>query len=503
MPQLKINQQNFPIQQIREIKADQDLNKLRSELAGNGLDEVWFEAKGKHFLAIGESLNLSNLKSQSSLHVELNGEWIDAKVLGSQDDISSWSEGWAKGSSLGKSISLAWQGAQSKIDWQAIHGWSVGISVWPKQEPKTPAPVQTVPITVQTTVPTPQDTTSVSPPVIPEPDLDPALQKPKIEVFFTTPGQTPEKDPAKALAEFIGSAKHTVDIAAFELDNSTIRDAILKAHQDGRKVRVVTDSDYKDEHDIQALKEAGIEVIDDNRSGLMHNKFVVIDHGTPDAAVWTGSMNMTDNCVYKNNNNAILIRSPELADNFHLEFEEMFVDRQFGRTSPNVVPHSQVTVGKSLIETHFAAEGRVAGRVVQALNQAQESIHFMAFSFTHDAIGQVLTQRMGKDVKVRGVFEKTGANTQYSEYGKLKNLGADVRTDGNSKVMHHKVFVIDGKTVITGSFNFSESADEKNDENLLIIEDPELAKKYLEEFERVYTTSVQSQVSPIEPVDLH
>ncbi len=179
MPQLKINQQNFPIQQIREIKADQDLNKLRSELAGNGLDEVWFEAKGKHFLAIGESLNLSNLKSQSSLHVELNGEWIDAKVLGSQDDISSWSEGWAKGSSLGKSISLAWQGAQSKVDWQAIHGWSVGISVWPKQEPKTPAPVQTVPITVQTTVPTPQDTTSVSPPVIPEPDLDPALQKPR------------------------------------------------------------------------------------------------------------------------------------------------------------------------------------------------------------------------------------------------------------------------------------------------------------------------------------
>jgi phosphatidylserine/phosphatidylglycerophosphate/cardiolipin synthase-like enzyme len=65
--------------------------------------------------------------------------------------------------------------------------------------------------------------------------------------------------------------------------------------------------------------------------------------------------------------------------------------------------------------------------------------------------------------------------------------------------MHHKVFVIDGKTVVMGSFNFSESADEKNDENLLIIEDPELAKKYLAEFERVYATSVQTQDQ--EPLD--
>ncbi|PKL75152.1 MAG: hypothetical protein CVV27_16840, partial [Candidatus Melainabacteria bacterium HGW-Melainabacteria-1] len=312
-------------------------------------------------------------------------------------------------------------------------------------------------------------------------------------------GQVNPRDPSVALAELIGSAKRSVDIAAFELDNHTIRDAILKAHADGRKVRVVTDSDYAHEPDLQALITAGIEVIEDKRSGLMHNKFVVIDHGTPEAAVWTGSMNMTDNCVTKNNNNSLLIRSPELAANFHMEFEEMFVAKAFGITSPNAVPHPRVTVGKTLIETHFAAEGRVAGKVAEALNRAEQSIHFMAFSFTHDAIGQVVAQKLTdpeRPVTVRGVFEKTGSGTQYSEYGKLKALGADVRTDGNPKILHHKVFVIDGKTVITGSFNFSDSADQKNDENLLIIEDPELAKQYLAEFNRVYQNSVSASDQP-------
>ncbi|MEZ0368581.1 MAG: phospholipase D-like domain-containing protein [Candidatus Sericytochromatia bacterium] len=346
-------------------------------------------------------------------------------------------------------------------------------------------------------------------PASPEPAFpDNTAAKARIEVFFTRPGNPPAPDqlppdpvngpepvdplapnhwrsPDQALAELIGSARQSVEIAAFELDNALIRDAILKAHGAGRLVRVVTDNEHRQEKAILALEAAGIEVVDDQRAGLMHNKFVVIDQGTPEAAVWTGSMNLTDNCVNKNNNNALLIRSPELAENYHAEFEEMFVDKSFGRTSPAFVPHPQVSVGKSLIETHFAAEGHVAGRVVEALNQAKQSIHFMAFSFTHDAIGQVVAAKLADKVSVHGVFEKTGSGSQYSEYTRLKALGADVRTDSNPGIMHHKVFIIDGKTVITGSFNFSESADESNDENLLIIEDPELAKLYLEEFERV------------------
>ncbi|MGV3524892.1 MAG: phospholipase D-like domain-containing protein [Candidatus Sericytochromatia bacterium] len=482
MAQIRVGNHTLPLEQLRELKPDTSPDAARQALSGNGLDEVLLKSGDTTYLAVGESLQLSALSGASQVQIQLNGESRPAEVLATQDDITSWSEGWSKGKSVGQSLSQAWQGLSSRPDWSGVHALSSAVSRWPAEAPpsvavappRAPRPEQPLPAPGQAA----SDSTALAPPQAP--------LSSRVQAFFTTPGQSNGPAPDQALGQFIRSARQTVEIAAFELDNPVIRDAILAAHADGRKVRVVTDSDYAHEPDLQALKTAGIEVIEDQRSGLMHNKFVVVDAGTPDGAVWTGSMNMTDNCVYRNNNNALLIRSPELAANFRMEFEEMFTGRQFGRTSPNVVPHPSVTVGHSRIETYFAAEGRVAGKVAEALNKASQSIHFMAFSFTHDGIGEVVAQKLGAGVQVRGVFEKVGSGTQYSEFGALKAAGADVRTDGNSKILHHKVFVIDGKTVITGSFNFSDSADEKNDENLLIIEDAALAQQYLAEFERVY-----------------
>ena len=71
------------------------------------------------------------------------------------------------------------------------------------------------------------------------------------------------------------------------------------------------------------------------------------------------------------------------------------------------------------------------------------------------------------------------------EYQNLLENGIDVRLDGNPKSMHHKVIIIDGEIVVTGSYNFSKSAKTKNDENTLILHSPEIAELYIEEFERV------------------
>jgi phosphatidylserine/phosphatidylglycerophosphate/cardiolipin synthase-like enzyme len=88
-------------------------------------------------------------------------------------------------------------------------------------------------------------------------------------------------------------------------------------------------------------------------------------------------------------------------------------------------------------------------------------------------------------VSVSGVFEKTGSETQYSEYGNMRKAKLDVLQDGNPYVMHHKVIIIDARTVIFGSFNFSNNADKDNDENVLIIDDPTLAQAFEAEFQRV------------------
>jgi phosphatidylserine/phosphatidylglycerophosphate/cardiolipin synthase-like enzyme len=221
----------------------------------------------------------------------------------------------------------------------------------------------------------------------------------------------------------------------------------------------------------------------------MHDKFVVVDG----QAVWTGSWNFTVNDTYRNNNNAIYIQSPQLAQNYATEFEEMFSQKAFGPTSPANTPHPQIQLGDTLIETCFAAEDLCADQLILLISQAQKSIHFMAFSFTHEGIGDAVMDRAKAGVKVQGVFETRGSETEYSEYAQMKKEKLDVWQDGNPYTLHHKVFILDDKTVVFGSFNFSDSADESNDENMLVIHNPDIASQFLAEFNRVYAQTQKAE----------
>jgi phosphatidylserine/phosphatidylglycerophosphate/cardiolipin synthase-like enzyme len=310
------------------------------------------------------------------------------------------------------------------------------------------------------------------------------------QVYFNTPkypdnvadhqGGLDEK-----LTAFIDTAKQSVDMAIYQLDLPNVTQALLEARKRGRTVRVVTDIDIlddpKENPSFKKLQAAGITVVGGNPNAIMHDKFVVVD----EEAVWSGSWNFTENDTYRYNNNAILIRSPELARNYTVVLEKMWRDKKFGpqRKAGGTTPVLEISGVK--VENYFAPEDKVAEKIIARLEKAQKSIDFMVFSFTDDAIGQAVSSR----VKVRGVFEKTGSETKYSEYGRMKQEKLDVLQDGNPYLMHHKVFIVDGATVILGSFNFSQNAEEENDENLLIIDDAALAQAFLGEFERVYTTA--------------
>jgi len=108
----------------------------------------------------------------------------------------------------------------------------------------------------------------------------------------------------------------------------------------------------------------------------------------------------------------------------------------------------------------------------------------MTFSFTNEGIADAILFNDKADI--RGLFEKVGSGSEYSQYNRLKDFGLDVRVDNNSFSMHHKVFIIDNRTVITGSMNPTGAGDHKNDENILIIHDKKIAMKYVEEFLRLY-----------------
>jgi len=121
------------------------------------------------------------------------------------------------------------------------------------------------------------------------------------------------------------------------------------------------------------------------------------------------------------------------------------------------------------------------------ITRANESVHVMIYGFTLDDLSKALIDAMRRGVEVKVVIEKESAYWKGSEYERLLQTGVDVRLDGNPYTMHHKVVIIDGKIVVTGSYNWTWSAERRNDENVLILMSKSLAKNYEREFQRVWS----------------
>lgn len=282
------------------------------------------------------------------------------------------------------------------------------------------------------------------------------------------------------LVWLIDHAQASIDAAMFEFNLQNVADALVAAHKRGVQVRVVYDDEHTaDDPQMDQLIDAGIPATPDKRSAFMHNKFFVFDRGI----VWTGSTNITVNGMYRNNNNSVVLVSPELAANYTTEFEEMF-NGQFGPGSPANTPYPGVQVGDLWVENYFSPEDHPLAQLISVVSEAKRSIHFMAFTYTDFDLAKAMMDRAAGGVEVAGIFESRGANTEASECPTLLNFGLDVRLDSNPRTFHHKVVIIDGAIVATGSFNFSTNAAESNDENLLIIHSPEVAALYEAEFNR-------------------
>lgn len=321
------------------------------------------------------------------------------------------------------------------------------------------------------------------------------------QVYFTSPINSQDESRFKdapienALVAALDGAQQTIDAAVFELNSQPVTDALIRAHQRGVTVRMVTDGDHGLERPDATFDQIDLEDIpitsDGARGGFMHDKFFVIDG----QLVWTGSTNIQHNDLYNNNNNSILIRSSRLAANYTAEFEELFAG-QFGKSSPTGVPNPVVNLNGATVETYFESEGDAPARLAELFKSAH-SVRFMAFSFTEGlvwkdgsterAIMDLLVDRaQAGEIDLLGIIEASSRRFVKPLYCAL---GDDIHQDGNPDVLHHKVFIIDSDIVVMGSFNFSDSAMNDNDENMLIITSPDLATIYLEEFDRRWSES--------------
>ena len=315
------------------------------------------------------------------------------------------------------------------------------------------------------------------------------------QVYFTDPLTI--KDPnnysasvEQKLIDHINAARTSIHIASFEFDLAPVAEALIAAHNRGVDVLWVTD----DEHGLIAdtepghgqfamLKNAGIEVRSDNRTALMHNKFWIFDGET----LWTGSTNITKNGIFVQNNNAIVFSSPELAAIYEREFQEMW-NGQFGPKSPSQLNEQSLVLNGTPIRVIFTSEDpALESLIIPMVRSANSSIRFLAFSFTDFPLADAMIQRAKEGVSVAGVIDKTQSGGQGSELGTLFCAKIPVRQDGNPQFMHSKVIIIDDRYVITGSLNFSTSAEQSNDENVIIIDNPDIARLYVQDFDHVYS----------------
>jgi phosphatidylserine/phosphatidylglycerophosphate/cardiolipin synthase-like enzyme len=142
-------------------------------------------------------------------------------------------------------------------------------------------------------------------------------------------------------------------------------------------------------------------------------------------------------------------------------------------------------------EVCFTPSGQCTGLIVQALEGAKETVLVQAYSFTSAPIAKALTDAHNRGVDVRVILDKSQKSERYSELAFLRNAGIPVWIDYKVAIAHNKVMVIDGEAVITGSFNFTKAAQEKNAENVLILRDRELAKEYADNWQSRLSQSVR------------
>jgi phosphatidylserine/phosphatidylglycerophosphate/cardiolipin synthase-like enzyme len=325
---------------------------------------------------------------------------------------------------------------------------------------------------------------------LPLPSVSPAPIALEITPFFTDPAVQGKDAPGwkiiNTLVDGINAATQSVDVAMYNFNMSEISEPLIKAFQRGVEVRMVVDSDALDSSELRRLMKAGIPVLGDRRESLMHNKFVIVDNAT----LWTGSLNLTESGSMQDENVLVRIRSKELTSNYQSKFNEMFSGDKFGPDSRSKTAKTKFTLSGIPIENYYSPEDTIDSRLVSLVGSAQKSVHVLAYSFTLDRLADALIKAEKNHVQVSGVFdEESAGSNQGADFSKLKKAGLDVRLDGEAGLMHTKAIIVDGRTVAFGSYNFTASAENKNDENVLIITDPVLAGSFEQAFDRIYQTS--------------
>ena len=336
-----------------------------------------------------------------------------------------------------------------------------------------------------------------------------AAENPSVKIFFGPKAYADSTGLLYNFLQYLDSAEKQIYGSVHEMDLVIVAQKLVQKANDGVDVQLVIESRWldvaKNSAAVDVLMKSPVKIYPDNRkSGLMHNKFFIVDG----FKVWTGSTNMTENGFLFNFNNNVWIEDEKIARNFLTEFEEQR-EGKFGKTGsgkPNT-PFVKTYVDSTLIETYFSPEDKPIEPILRLINQAKSSIEVLCFVFSSREIAEALTKAHRRGVKVTVLLDdsfgslRATENWRFVPFDYLKLTGADCRYDREKAKLHHKVMIVDHEIVLTGSLNLSKNGAQNNDENILIIHDPTIANAYYSEFLRLWNLAEFKKADQINVID--
>ncbi|MBK8845246.1 MAG: T9SS type A sorting domain-containing protein [Bacteroidetes bacterium] len=310
------------------------------------------------------------------------------------------------------------------------------------------------------------------------------------------------------LKAYMDRAISTIDITIYNLDNnntSNIIQGINDAYARGVQVRIIADGSNANN---------GLPFINSNIPvvlspqlplfyySIMHNKFVVIDANHSDvnkAVVWTGSTNWTGNQLNTDANNVIIIQDKSLAKAYTIEFEEMWgsntaipnaSNSKFGPDKMDNTPHEFNINGKR-VECYFSPSDKVNSEIERTILTANTQLQLAAMVITRYDLAYAIAATVGWGVDANAILDDSanGGGTSFLIMeAVMHNKIVMYDHAALPGILHHKYMIIDQDNasndalVLTGSHNFSSTANSKNDENTLMVHDASIANQYYQEF---------------------
>jgi len=364
----------------------------------------------------------------------------------------------------------------------------------------------------------------------------------KIEAYVGPDDLGGDDDLEAVIVDFIAGARKKLDIAVQELDSTPIAKAILAASWLGVRVTLFLEQDYlrtplkrdkatkvpippvpktgetpeqalervlwdEDDTDLSenrrilaALLRSDVEVRGDFNPGIFHQKFILrdFDRGTAtkpgNPALLSGSANFTWTDTHVNLNNVFVFRNAHIMREYESEFEQLRRG-SFGRGEHGDVP-SVYTLSGATVKVLFAPDHTPELEFMKQMLKGTKEAAFAIFTFAGSSgIDDTMLALARGGMKIRGVLDPGQASQRWAASKGLVHENIELfvpKREGpfeELRKVHHKLMVIDEQVVVAGSFNYTQPANEFNDENLFVIGSPELGKHMKAEIERIIAGS--------------